>query len=65
MPARIAWSDYELKDDLNGKRADFARERFALRDSWTGQPAGTTATPFEATIGPHDTLVFRLTPLTN
>jgi alpha-galactosidase len=60
----LEWSDYELKDDLNGRRADFARERFAVTDSWDGKDIGTTAEPLEVHLEPRDTLVFRLVPQT-
>jgi len=62
LPARIAWTDHELKDDLNGRRADFARETYSIENSWSGNPSGTTATPLNATVGPRDTLVLRLRP---
>jgi alpha-galactosidase len=60
--ARIDWAATGLEDNLNGKRADFAATTYRLTDTWTGQPAGTTATPLERTIAPHDTLVFTLDP---
>lgn len=62
LPARIEWSRYELKDDLKGRRADFAHETFAIEDSWNGTSAGTTAAPLAITLGPRDTRVFRLAP---
>jgi len=58
----LDWSNYELKDDDKGRRADFARESFAIEDSWSGAPAGTTASPLAVEVQPHDTLVFRLVP---
>ncbi len=60
--ARLDWATAELKDDLKGKQADFAKARFRLTDAWTGQVAGTTAAPLERTIRPRDTLVFTLDP---
>ena len=60
----IDWARHgELKDDLKGRRADFAQARFALTDAWTGRAAGTTAAPLVRAIGPRDTHVFTLTPL--
>jgi alpha-galactosidase len=61
---RLTWTDYELKDDLNGRRADFARQPFAVTDSWDGKDLGTTAEPLEVHLEPRDTLVFRLVPQT-
>jgi len=60
----LKWTDYELKDDLKGRRADFARETYTIENSWDGEPTGTTATPLEVQVEPHDTLVFRLAPVT-
>src|SRR5690606_15291773 len=60
---RIDWAAFaEMKDDLKGYRADFARQAFRLTDAWTGRAAGTTAAPLERTLGPRDTLVFTLDP---
>ena len=52
----------ELKDDLKGYRADFGKQMFALRDAWTGRPAGDTARPWIAALAPRDTAVVVLTP---
>jgi len=60
--ARIDWSAVALEDNLKGKRADFRAMTYSLTDAWTGQPAGTTATPLQRMIAPHDTLVFTLAP---
>jgi alpha-galactosidase len=60
--ARIDWSAMALEDNLKGRRADFRAMTYSLTDAWTGQPAGTTATPLQRMIAPHDTLVFTLAP---
>ena len=60
--ARIDWAAADLNDALKGRRADFAAITFRLTDAWTGQAAGTTASPLERTLAPHDTLVFTLDP---
>jgi len=62
LPARIDWAVHPLEDNPNNRRADFARETFTIEDSWTGAAAGSTATPLQRTVGPRDTLVFRLRP---
>jgi alpha-galactosidase len=61
---RLNWSEYQLEDNLNSRRADFARETYAIGDSWDGKEVGTTAEPLEIHLEPHDTLVFRLVPKT-
>jgi alpha-galactosidase len=60
--ARLDWATADLSDGLKNRQADFKKTRFRLTDVWTGQAAGTTATPLQRTIGPHDTLVFTLDP---
>ena len=60
--ARIDWATADLNDALKSRQADFKKTRFRLTNVWTGQAAGTTATPLERTIAPHDTLVFTLDP---
>jgi alpha-galactosidase len=60
--ARLDWATADLSDGLKNRQADFKKTRFRLTDVWTWQAAGTTATPLERTIGPHDTLVFTLDP---
>ena len=60
--ARLDWATADLNDGLKNRQADFRKTRFRLTDVWTGQGAGTTATPLERTIAPHDTLVFTLDP---
>ncbi len=62
FPARIDWSQEDLEDNLNGRRAEFSRQTFTIVDAWTGRAAGTTAAPLAATVAPRDTLVFRLSP---
>jgi alpha-galactosidase len=61
---RLGWSEYQLEDNLNSRRADFSRETFAIEDSWDGKNVGSTAEPLEIHLEPHDTLVFRLKPQT-
>jgi alpha-galactosidase len=62
VTARIDWAAADLNDALKARQADFKTARFRLTDVWNGQAAGTTATPLERTIAPHDTLVFTLDP---
>ena len=62
VTARIDWATADLNDGVKNRQADFKKDRFRLTDVWTGQAAGTTATPLERTIAPHDTLVFTLDP---
>lgn len=65
LPQRVSvdWAALaELKDDLKGYRADFARQGFALEDAWTGTAAGITARPWTVTLPPRDTAVLTLRP---
>jgi alpha-galactosidase len=57
------WKKSPLRDDQNDRSAYFPDDTFAIRNLWTGEKAGTTATPLVATIGARDLLMFRLTPV--
>lgn len=52
----------ELKDDLKGYKADFARQVFSLTDAWTGGAAGDTTATYTVRLAPRDTAVVILTP---
>lgn len=60
--ARIDWVQGELRDDMHGRDPAFTQRTYRIEDAWSGGAAGDTASVFEASLGPRDTLVLTLSP---
>ena len=59
---RIDWAQGELRDDMHGRDPAFAQRTYRIEDAWSGGAGGDTASVFEASLGPRDTLVLILSP---
>ncbi len=67
----LDWKDMELSAQMGGERLDLQKNidrkdilvegRYAVRDLWKGEQAGTTARVLKHEIPSHDVAVFRLT----
>jgi len=53
------WPVFNAVDDLTGRVLDFYRDKYAIKDLWTGKSAGTTAEPLKTTIDARDVLIYR------
>lgn len=58
-----AWGFEKVRDTVFNKTLD-ENTTYALRNLWTKREAGDTKKALNATVPPHDVLMFRLTPAT-
>lgn len=56
------WAAEHVEDPHFDHAAGFGTTTYRLRDLWAHEERGTTATPLDATVPPHDVLMLRLTP---
>lgn len=54
------WAEERVRDDLTGHDAAFASVRYRIRDLWTGEEVGTTATTTSFEVSEHDVRMVRL-----
>jgi alpha-galactosidase len=54
------WKREQVADTFSKRAARFDLTEYAVRDLWTGRDLGTTRSPLNATVPPHDVLMLRL-----
>jgi alpha-galactosidase len=61
-PQKVAfdWKSEPVNDTLSKRETQFDTTTYQLRNLWTKEDAGTTATPLDAEVTGHDVLLLRL-----
>lgn len=59
---QFKWRNEVVEDALTHRKIVFNDERYLWQDLWDSSQTGDTKTFLKTTIGPHDTLMYRLTP---
>jgi len=54
------WKTQPVEDSFNGKKTNFDKTTYVLRNLWTRADLGTTASSLKATVGLQDVLMLRL-----
>ncbi len=57
------WSRHVVKDDFSGMIYNFSQKEYNIRNLWLKKEAGTTRNPLKSTLGGHDVLMVKLTPV--
>jgi alpha-galactosidase len=55
-----SWQKNNIVDTLTGKKADFEKDKYGIRDLWAHKDAGTTNKNFTAKIASRDAVLVRL-----
>jgi alpha-galactosidase len=57
------WNFEHINDGHSKRRIDFHKEKFSIKNLWTGKDEGETDKEFAAKLPSHDVIMLRLTPI--
>lgn len=57
------WKEHSIKDDFAKREINFNQTTFKIRDLWAKKDIGTTKKAFVGTVGGHDVVLLKLSPV--
>ncbi len=60
QPVELKWNENPIYDGVSGKKVEFTRSTYSIKDLWSGKLTGTTENIFKGTIPARDVILVRL-----